>query len=165
MKSRLKETRRYIEKHKDIADLGSGKGEYYRGVDLTNKNIIAVDIKDFYLKHIRTWFPTIKTICCDARNSGLPSKSFDLVIMSQVIEHIQDYEPLLSEAKRVCKDDGYFHIGLPVVSYDHGHIHPIWTEDDVKKLAGKLGTIIEMKKLKNNWSVYIKGDLYLVYGG
>lgn len=158
MKSRLKAIRKYIEKHTDIADLGSGKGEYYFGVDLTNKNIVAIDIKDLFLSHIRWKLPTIKTLCRDAKDTGLPDKSFDLVIMSEVLEHIQDYEPALKEAKRICRDDGFFAVSVPIENYGHGHLHPIWSEDDVKKIANKLGDIIEINKLKNNWSIYIKNQ-------
>ena len=158
MKSRLKVIKKYIEKHTDIADLGSGKGEYYFGVDLTNKNIVAVDIKDLFLSHIRWKLPTIKTICRDIKDTGLPDKSFDLVILSEVIEHIEDYELVLKEAKRICKDEGYFAISVPIENYGHGHIHPVWTENNAKNLANKLGEIIEFVKLKNNWIIYIKNN-------
>lgn len=158
MKPRLKAIREYIKKHIDIVDLGSGKGEYYFGVDLTNKNIIAVDIKDLFLSHIRWKLPTIKTICKDAKDTGLSEKLFDLVIMSEMLEHIQDYEPVLKEAKRLCKDDGYFAVSLPIENYGHGHIHSVWTKDDVMNLSNKLGELVELNKLKNNWSIYIKNQ-------
>lgn len=158
MKPRLKAIREYIKIHKDIADLGSGKGEYYFGIDLTGKNIIAVDTKDLFLGHIRWKLPSIRTVCRDASDTGLPEKQFDLVIMSEMLEHIKDYDLVLKEAKRICKDDGYFAISLPIENYGHGHIHPVWKEEDIIKLSEKLGRIVNLNRLKNNWCIYIKNE-------
>jgi len=50
----------------------------------------------------------IKTIVADAKNSGLPSHSFDVIIISLVLhemnEHLQ--KAILSEAKRLLSDNG-----------------------------------------------------------
>ena len=158
MKHRLRETAYYIGKHERIVDLGSAKGEYYKLVDVSDKTIVAVDIKDWWLKHIRLFYPTITTLCKDIRNTGLPEKSFDLVVVAQVLEHFEDYEPVIKEAKRLCKDDGYFYIGLPTESHGHGHFHPIWTQDDIFKICKKFGEIVELKKIggRGTWSLYIK---------
>jgi ubiquinone/menaquinone biosynthesis C-methylase UbiE len=158
MKIRLKETAHYINKHKNIVDLGSAKGEYYRLVDLKKKHIVAVDIKDWFLRHIRLLYPSIITLCKDARETGLPDKSFDLVVVAQVLEHFEDYMPVIKEAKRLCKDDGYFYVGLPIESHGHGHFYPVWNQDDIIKISKKFGEIVELKKLggRGTWSLYLK---------
>jgi len=46
------------------------------------------------------WKPDI---VADITQSGLPSDSFDLVIMTQTIEHIWDYRKALSEICRISK--------------------------------------------------------------
>ena len=158
MKQRIRETAYYIQKHKNIVDLGSGKGEYYRIVDLSKKNITAVDKHDGFLRHIALNSPSVKRVIADISDTGLPEKSFDLVIMAQVIEHILDYVPAIKEAKRLCKDDGYFYIGLPTNDNEHGHVHPVWTLDDVIALSKVFGELIELKKIGGlgTWSIYIK---------
>jgi len=46
------------------------------------------------------WSPDIVADIC---NSGLPSNSFDLVIITQSLEHIWDYKAALSELYRITK--------------------------------------------------------------
>lgn len=157
MKPRLADVNFYIKKHDDIVDLGIGKGYYYSRVE--PRNVVGVDIKAQWLQKVNNNLPWIKTIQRDIKDTGLPDKSFDLVIMSQVIEHIEDYEPVIREAKRLCKDDGYFYLAVPVELYHRLHFHPVWTEEDIKNLAKKFGEIVEMKMIEGknkSWSVYIK---------
>lgn len=153
-KKRFKELGKYIEKHTNIADLGIGKGYYYSG--LNYKNVVGVDINHFHLKRINREYPRIKTIKRDARDTGLPDKVFDLVVLSQIIYQLKDYNPLIKEAVRICKDDGYFLIGVPINAVRNPHFYPIWKEKDVKLLADKFGKIIDIKNLESCWLIYIK---------
>ena len=160
MKHRIKDTAYYINKHTDIVDLGSGKGEYYQLVDTKKHHIFAVDHSPLFLNHIKLDYPDVTIIPADVSNTGLMSKAFDLVVMAQVIEHIKEYEPVILEAKRLCKDDGYFYIGLPTNDPDHGHVHPTWTLDDVISLSKVFGELIELKRIGklNTWSIYVKNN-------
>ncbi len=84
--------------------------------------------------------------------------------MTMVLEHIENLEPAIAEAKRICKPDGYFLIGLPIDSPDssHGfgyhkfHHHPTWNTEDLEKLAVRFGKLIETKKSEKSWLIYIK---------
>jgi len=46
------------------------------------------------------WSPDIVADICD---SGLPDNSYDMVIMTQTLEHIWDYKKVLSEIHRITK--------------------------------------------------------------
>ena len=157
MKSRLEDVKSYVQKHDNIVDLGIGKGYYYSGVE--PKNVTGVDIKGQYLGRVNKNFPWIKTVLRDMRDTGLPDKSFDLVILSQVIKHFKDYEPVIKEAKRLCKDDGYFYVATPIECYHKLHFHPVWSKEDMENLAKKFGEIIELKEIKekiSSWVIYVK---------
>ena len=156
MKQRFTDVKEYIQKHSGqfIADIGIGNGYYWQYEDPTN--VIGVDLSQRNLDKLAGHSPGIKTYIADARDTKLPSKTYDLVIISQTIEHIDDYHLVLAEAKRIVKDDGYFFIGVPTEDHHKLHFYPIWTLDDVINLSKSLGDLIELKKESEYWHLYIK---------
>ena len=52
-------------------------------------------------------------LLCDCLDIKLDSKSVDIVLSNQVIEHINDYEKYIAEIKRILKDKGLFIISTP----------------------------------------------------
>lgn len=153
MRIRCDNLRPYILKHEKIADLGIGKGYYYVG---TNKDVVGIDLNESNLAKLKSHSPHIKTFKRDVRDTGLPDKTYDLVVLSQVIEHIEDYEPVLKEAKRICKSGGYFLIGTPIESYHELHFHPVWTEEKMRELGNRMGDIITLKKGEDWWLLYVR---------
>ncbi len=156
MKERISAIKPYILRHKSIADLGIGKGYYYSGIDINGKDIVGVDLNEENLEKTRVFYPSIKILVKDIRETGLPDNFYDLVIMSQVIEHLEDYEPALKEAKRICKSGGYFLIAVPTEDHHKLHFHPVWTEEDVKNVGKKMGDIISIRRGENWWLLYVR---------
>lgn len=144
----------YIRQHDKIADLGIGAGGPYYQIDI--KEVVGVDRDGVLLGRIKEINPKIKTIKGDVRNTGLPDKYFSLVILSHIIEHLEDYEPLIQEAKRICQDEGYFLIGLPIDHPSPVHFYPKWTDEDVRDLARKFGDLLDLQKTKDSWLAYVK---------
>ncbi|HKQ46842.1 MAG TPA: class I SAM-dependent methyltransferase [Phycisphaerae bacterium] len=52
-------------------------------------------------------------ICTDLGNTGLPAAAFDIVIMSETLEHLLDVDRVLAEVRRILKPDGTFLITVP----------------------------------------------------
>lgn len=154
MKRRFEDIKPYIRKHNHIVDLGVGVGYYWSGENV--ENAVGVDISKTNIKRLLVHSPNIKTLEKDIRETGLEDKSFDLVIILQVIEHFEDYNPVIEEAKRICEDDGFFLISVPVEEYHKLHFYPVWTEEDIIALGHKFGEIIELKKSPDCWLMYIK---------
>lgn len=154
MKARFQKFRNYIEKFDNIADLGAGTGYYYNGA--SPKNVMAVDVKEKHLKKLQGHSPWVKILVSDIHKVDLPDHAYDLVIMSQVIEHIQDYDVVLKEAKRICKSGGYFLIGTPLEDHHKLHFYPVWTKEDVEELGRKMGEIITIEKLDDSWLLYVR---------
>ncbi len=154
MQERYNVMRGYVEKFDNIADLGIGKGYYYAGAKV--KNVVGIDISEKNLRKLHSHSPSIQTFVKDVKNTGLPHKTNDSVIMSQIIKHIEDYEPVLKEAKRICKSGGYFLVGTPTECYHKLHFHPIWTEEKIREVGDKLGDIITLKKLDDWWLLYVR---------
>lgn len=156
----------YIRQHDKIVDLAIGAGGYYHQIDI--KEVVGVDLDGVLLGRTKEINNKIKTIKGDVRNTGLPDKYFSLVVLSQIIEHLKDYKPLIKEAKRICKDDGYFLIGLPINHPSPVHFYPKWTEKDVRKLCEKFGDLLELQttdgnldksgKSTSSWLAYVKNN-------
>lgn len=93
-----------------IVDLGCGNclwNEHHLpviGVDI-NKQMLQWAQKEKYITHFITTDNLAKT--------DLPSKSFDIVIMSETLEHLINIEDVLSEVSRILKDNGTFIITVP----------------------------------------------------
>ena len=53
-------------------------------------------------------------VLCQANNIPLESNSFDTVLSTQVIEHVEDHQGLVNEAYRLLKPNGYFILSGPM---------------------------------------------------
>ena len=144
----------YLRKHNNIVDLGIGVGGYYLGLDI--KKIVGVDRDKILLRTARTVNPSIETKFADVVNTGLSDKTYDLVVLSHILEHVPDYEPIIKEAKRICKEGGYFLIGLPVNHPHKKHYFPRWEREDVIGLALKFGNSPEISVNNDSWLVYVR---------
>ncbi len=61
-------------------------------------------------------------VLCEANAIPLESNSYDTLISTQAIEHIEDYQGMVNEAYRLLKADGYFILSGPF--YWHLHEEP-----------------------------------------
>jgi SAM-dependent methyltransferase len=52
-------------------------------------------------------------ICETLSRTGYPDRAFDIVVMSETLEHLLDLPPVLAEVRRILKDDGVFLITVP----------------------------------------------------
>jgi SAM-dependent methyltransferase len=93
-----------------IADLGCGNCLWNKkhipvtGVDI-NVKMLQWAYKERYLSDYVLTDNLAKTY--------LPAGSFDIVIMSETLEHLLNLEDVLAEAHRILKDDGIFLITVP----------------------------------------------------
>jgi len=96
-------------------DLGSGDGYLScllaeRGIQVTSIDLSANRLQKFeqQAKQLK-----ITQIQGDITKVDLPSESFDLVVSSEVIEHIRNYQKVLKEAYSLLKNGGYFIVTVP----------------------------------------------------
>lgn len=59
-------------------------------------------------------------IVADICDSGLPSEKWDLIILSQTLEHIYDFRKAIEECHRLLKKGGFLIIDCPFVYEYHG---------------------------------------------
>lgn len=93
-----------------VVDLGCGNclwnahGIPVLGVDI-NKKMLSWAKKNKCLEDFR--------VTTDLSQTGFPAKSFDLVVMTEVLEHLLDLKRTLAEVKRILDDNGAFLITVP----------------------------------------------------
>ncbi len=107
----------YIKKHDfTLVDAGCGKGANLGDIILKypNAKIIGVDNFKPDLDDAKKRFSNkIDFLCCDCLDMQINSKSADVVLSNQVIEHILKYEKYLSEIKRILKSKGLLILSTP----------------------------------------------------
>jgi SAM-dependent methyltransferase len=93
-----------------IADLGCGNCLW----NDRHLPVIGVDINLGMLEWARqNAYVTEYRVCSDLSSCGLASKSLDIVVMSEVLEHLQALPEVLTEVRRIMKDNAVFLITVP----------------------------------------------------
>lgn len=105
---------------RSLADLGCGDGTILfdlqrKGLLRDMNNIIAVDLSKKRLERVKNHITNVETICSDVANvKQLKDSQLDLVICTQVIEHVKDDKKLLNKIYRVLRPGGYLYISSVV---------------------------------------------------
>lgn len=149
----------WISEHKKegtILDLGAGTGGFLARAKDRNWEIYGVEpseaARELALK---------KGISLFVETKGYQSKSFDVITLWHVLEHVPDLEEQIMELKRLLKDEGLLVIAVPnFKSYDAKKYGENWAAYDVprhlwhfsrtavQKIFGRYGfQIIGMKPL------------------
>ena len=106
--------------------------------------VVGIDIEETALKVAKK--RNVMTVKCDLNVGGLPFRDnyFDLVLMSEVIEHIYNTDHILLESRRVLKPFGYLLVSTPNLAWWLNRLvlllgyQPYFTNVSVKYDVGKL---------------------------
>lgn len=90
-----------------ILDVGCGIGDYLR----FNTNAKGADINNLSIKKLQD--EGLNAYLIKNNKLEFKDKSFNSIILDNVLEHIEDPKPLLREIYRVLNNKGIFLIGLP----------------------------------------------------
>ena len=115
-----------------ILEIGCGIGNYSLTLAESGYSVTAVDI-DYesllYLKNSdRTH--TINIICADVTSQFINNKKFDIIIASEVLEHLYSPHSCLNMIRSMLHDDGFVFITIPNgygpwEIYNHIQNHPL----------------------------------------
>jgi 2-polyprenyl-3-methyl-5-hydroxy-6-metoxy-1,4-benzoquinol methylase len=99
-----------------ITDLGCGGGRLLKrlhrefpGATLNGTSIFT--FSDQELDELKS--KNINPIYCSVKNTGLPDQSQDIVVSTEVIEHLRNPEEMAAEIKRILKPGGIFCVTAP----------------------------------------------------
>ncbi len=79
----------------------------------------------------------------DIETADLPDRSFDCIVASAVIEHVNNDYGALRNIRRMLKDDGIFILGLPLYNdWEVTHLH-IYSRESTRRLLRATGFRVE----------------------
>ena len=107
-----------IAKNWEIVDIGSGVGNNLKSLVAVTNKITVLDISDFALSKLEETYAEnfweVNIIHGDITAEGVfADKKFDLVLMTEVIEHIDQINKVFSHIRKILKPNGYLIISTP----------------------------------------------------
>jgi 2-polyprenyl-3-methyl-5-hydroxy-6-metoxy-1,4-benzoquinol methylase len=97
-------------------EVGFGSGIYLPHLAALYSEVVAIDLERAFIDHgasIARELPNLRVIADDITASKLDSNAFDLILCSEVIEHIPDWTRALAEMHRVLKPGGTLILSTP----------------------------------------------------
>lgn len=138
-----------------ILDVGCGSGLLLKCLsDDGYTNLNGIDISTPAINFTNQLLGRDVAHWADASNLPFPDEAFDIVVASEVIEHMNDLEGTLSEWKRVLTKDGKLIITTPKAGFNWDLVEAIWMHLRRESLEFNHSPISEMR-LK--WSLIKKG--------
>jgi 2-polyprenyl-3-methyl-5-hydroxy-6-metoxy-1,4-benzoquinol methylase len=97
-------------------EIGFGAGIYLRALARHYDEVVGTDLNDGQLKYVRTRtadLPNLQVLVDDITDSQLPARSFDLVLCSEVLEHIPDTSRAIAGIRTVITPGGLLILSTP----------------------------------------------------
>ena len=101
---------------KRALEIGPGSGVYLPVLAQHYDQVVASDLEAFYLEHAQSLTAKYRNLTFqvdDICNSKLPERSFDLVLCSEVIEHLRDSAGALAQMHRLLNPGGTLILSTP----------------------------------------------------
>lgn len=131
-----------------VLDVGCGDGVISEPIAKLGNDVASVDLPTItMLAHKRR---VSSVVSGDAEHMAFAESSFDVVLASEVVEHLWNPHGFFDEAFRVLTADGWLIVETPEgkdgLRYDS---HKNWfTVEVVKQMVGKRFTVKEVKRLE-----------------
>lgn len=100
----------------NVLEVGPGSGLYLPKLAETSKSVTGLDINQAYLNFAATLerqISSLKLVTDDITNSKLEKNSFNLILCTEVIEHIADSQAALNNMKSLLSSGGVLILSTP----------------------------------------------------
>ncbi|NCD11374.1 MAG: class I SAM-dependent methyltransferase [Epsilonproteobacteria bacterium] len=142
-------------------DIGAGKAPYKKYLESNCENYIITDSEKTH-EHM---FKDSSTSFIVAEATALPFEdlSIDTVVMTQVLEHVFEYEKALNEAVRILKKEGVMLLSVPFIYQAHAtpYDYHRFSEYGLKMLLQKY----ELEVLEWHYQGYLGTTLFSIING
>ena len=100
-----------------VADIGSGIGNNIKTISGFTEHITAIELSPMALDILRKKYSALvsdlSAINADATTLPLREKMFDIVILTEILEHCENPEKVLAECTRILKPNGSLIVSTP----------------------------------------------------
>ena len=97
----------------DCLELGGGSGEHLNFVKHDFKRYVTLDLRGAKLEEKWSDDPRVQSLVGDAENVPFPDQTFDRIIVTCLLHHVNDPEKVFVEIRRLLKTGGVATIFLP----------------------------------------------------
>jgi ubiquinone/menaquinone biosynthesis C-methylase UbiE len=97
-------------------EVGFGAGVYLRALANHYREVVATDLNHGQLEYVRSRTADLNNLQLridDITNSSLPARGFDLVLCSEVLEHISDVDRAIAGIRRAIAPGGFLLLSTP----------------------------------------------------
>jgi len=105
----------------NVLDVGSAEGLFSCGLALDGWQVTALDIHPQLIRYLKRKATlnhlTVQCVQADALSVPLPDRSYDNIILGEIIEHLAHPQAMLQEARRVLRPSGRLIITTPVYPF------------------------------------------------
>jgi SAM-dependent methyltransferase len=101
---------------RDALEVGFGSAVYLPALAELYGEVVALDLEKVFIERAQVLaqkYPNLRVVDDDITRSKLPDNAFDLVLCSEVIEHIGDSEKALAEVYRLLRPRGILIMSTP----------------------------------------------------
>jgi 2-polyprenyl-3-methyl-5-hydroxy-6-metoxy-1,4-benzoquinol methylase len=97
-------------------EVGFGSGIYLPVLAELYDEVVGIDLQAGFVRHVREFTrstPNIRVIEADINRVELPAESFDLILCTEVVEHLSDSRPAIAEMYRMLRPEGVLLLSTP----------------------------------------------------
>lgn len=161
----IKILKQYIGSANKVIDLGCGEGTRLNNL-VIKQQAVGVDYNSTAIKTAQKQYPKMKFIQTDLTKLPFKNESFDLAFSTYVLEHLDDPEEMLNEAKRVLSLNGLLVLIAPNFGAPNRR-SPNSNQNKLSKLfkgtISDLLSLIRVSESRLNWEkVQPKSDRYTI---